>query len=99
VSTVHRTRETLDGFREFKLRRSGARRLLAVLILVLDVGGGAPSRGIIARMRAIIDRWKDDHRFLSGTDDDPMAAMHAPSDVVVIGRCDSTGRSATGTSM
>jgi hypothetical protein len=55
VTTVHRTKETLDGFREFKLSRSGARPLLAALILVLDVDGGAPSRDTIARMKAIIE--------------------------------------------
>jgi hypothetical protein len=83
VTTVHRTKDTLAGFREFKLSRSGARPLLAALILVLDAGGGAPSRDTIARMKAIIDRWKVDHRFLTGTDDYPMAAMHATRDVAV----------------
>jgi hypothetical protein len=83
VTTVHRTKETLAVFREFKLSRSGARPLLAALILVLDVDGGAPSRDTIARMKAIIERWKKDHRFLTGTDDYPMAAMHATRDVSV----------------
>jgi hypothetical protein len=83
VTTVHRTKETLDGFREFKLGRSGAGPLLAALILVLDAAGGLPSRDTIARMKAIIDRWKKDHRFLTGTDDYPMAAMHATRHVSI----------------
>jgi hypothetical protein len=83
VPTVHRTKETLAAFKEFKLQRGGARPLLAALILVLDAGGGTPSREKIARLKAIIDRWKKDHRFLTGVDDYPMAAMHATRDVAV----------------
>jgi Protein of unknown function (DUF4003) len=37
----------------------------------------------VARLKAIIDRWKDDHRFLTGVDDYPMAAMHATREVSV----------------
>ncbi len=83
ATTVHRTKETLAAFKEFKLQRSGARPLLAALILVLDANGGAPSREKIARLKAIMDRWKKDHRFLTGVDDYPMAAMHATRDVSV----------------
>ena len=83
VTTVHRTKETLAGFKEFKLSRSGARPLLAALILVLDAEGGTPSRDTIARLKSIIDRWNEDHWFLTGVDDYPMAAMHATRDVSV----------------
>jgi len=83
VTTVHRTKETLAAFKEFKLTRSGAHPLLAALILVLDTGGGTPSRDTIARMKAIIDRWDEDHWFLTGVDDYPMAAMHATRDVSI----------------
>jgi hypothetical protein len=83
VITVHRTKETLAAFKEFKLTRSGAHPLLAALVLVLDAGGGAPSRDTIARMKAIIDRWDEDHWFLTGVDDYPMAAMHATRDVSI----------------
>ena len=38
---------------------------------------------MLLRMKAIIDRWEEDHRFLTGTDDYPMAAMHATRDVGV----------------
>ncbi len=83
VATVRRTKETLTVFKEFKLHRGGAQPLLAALLLVLDAGGGIPSRETIARLKAIIDRWKEDHRFLTGIDDYPMAAMHATRDVSV----------------
>jgi hypothetical protein len=83
VATVRRTKETLTVFKEFKLRRGGAQPLLAALLLVLDAGGDMPSRATIARLKAIIDRWEEDHRFLTGIDDYPMAAMHATRDVSV----------------
>ena len=83
VAVVHRTKETLAVFKEFKLRRSEFHAHLAALILVLDARGGTPSRGTIARMKAIIDRWEEDHWFLTGVDDYPMAAMHATRDVSV----------------
>lgn len=83
VATVRRTKETLAAFKEFKLRRGGAQPLLAALLLVLDAGGGVPSREKIARLKAIIDRWEEDHRFLTGVDDYPMAAMHATRDVSI----------------
>jgi hypothetical protein len=83
VTTVQRTRETLDAFKAFKLSRNGARPLLAALILVLDADDSVPSRDTIARLKAIIDRWDEDHWFLTGVDDYPMAAMHATRDVSV----------------
>jgi hypothetical protein len=83
VTVVHRTKETLAAFKEFKLRRSEFHAHLAALILVLDADGGTPSRDAIARMKKIIDRWEEDHWFLTGVDDYPMAAMHATRDVSV----------------
>ena len=83
VATVRRTKETLSVFKEFKLHRGGAQPLLAALLLVLDAGGDMASRETIARLKAIIDRWEEDHRFLTGIDDYPMAAMHATRDVSV----------------
>ncbi len=83
VTIVHHTKETLAGFKEFKLRRSEVQAHLAALILVLDAEGGTSARGTIARMKAIIDRWEEDHWFLTGVDDYPMAAMHATRDVSV----------------
>ena len=77
AATVRRTKETLSAFKEFKLARSGANPLLAALILVLDADGRTPSGDTVARLKAIIDRWEEDHWFLTGVDDYPMAAMHA----------------------
>jgi hypothetical protein len=82
VTTVHRIKETLGSFKEFKLTRSGVQPLLAALILVLDAGG-MPSQKNIVRMKAILDRWEEDHWFLTGVDDYPMAAIHATRDVSV----------------
>jgi len=55
ATTVHRIKETLGAFKEFKLTRSGLQPLLAALILVLDAGGGIPATDTIARMKAIIE--------------------------------------------
>jgi hypothetical protein len=83
VPIVHRTKETLAAFKEIKLTKSGVHPLLAALILVLDADGGTPSRETIARLQAIIDRWNEDHWFLTGVDDYPMAAMHATRDLSI----------------
>lgn len=76
VSTVRRVKETLEAFKKHKLRKGGAHPLLAALLLVLDAGGSVRFDKI-ARMKEIVDRWAEDHRFLTGVDDYPMAAMHA----------------------
>ena len=80
---VRNTKQTLARFKEAKLTKSGARPLLSALILVLDADGGVPRRETIARLKAIIDRWNEDHWFLTGVDDYPMAAMHATRDLSV----------------
>jgi hypothetical protein len=83
VATVHRVKETRGLFKEFKLSRSGAHPVLAALILVLDADGDAPSRDTVGRVKEILDRWNEDHWFLTGVDDYPMAAMHATRDVSI----------------
>jgi len=77
VSTVHRVKETLDAFKLHKLKKGGTHPLLAALLLVLDTGGGSVRFDKIVRMKEIVDRWAVDHRFLTGVDDYPMAAIHA----------------------
>jgi hypothetical protein len=77
VAIIHRVKETLAAFKEHGLRKGGAHPLLAALLLVLEAKGGTVARGKIAALKAIIDRWDKDHRFLTGVDDYPMAAMHA----------------------
>ncbi len=81
VATVRRTKETLAVFKEFKLRRGGAQPLLAALLLVLDAGG-MPSRETIARLKAIIHPWDEDHCFLTVVDDSPQEATHATRVIV-----------------
>lgn len=83
VMTVRRTKETLALFKQHKLRKGGVQPLLAALLLVMDAGGAMPSPETVARLKAIIDRWNEDHRFLTGVDDYPMAAMHATREVSV----------------
>jgi hypothetical protein len=82
VATVHRTKDTLAVFKRHKLKKSGAHPLLAALLLVLDADG-VPADSTVARMKRILDRWNEDHFFLTGMDDYPMAAMHATRDISV----------------
>jgi hypothetical protein len=83
-STVARsTKETLALFKQHKLNRGTMQATLAALLLVLDAGGSCPRPETVARLRAILERWKQDHRWLTGNDDYPMAAMHATRDVSV----------------
>lgn len=77
VVTVRRTRETLSLFKQAKLQKGGTSPYLAALLLVLESNGAAPSPRTVERMKAVLERWKDDHWWLTGPDDYPMAAMHA----------------------
>jgi len=83
VRIVHRVKETLDLFKRHRLKKGGLHPVLAALLLVLDADGETPSEATVARMRAILDRWNQDHFFLTGVDDYPMAAMHATRDLSV----------------
>jgi hypothetical protein len=83
AATVQEVKRTLAHFKEHKLRKGGAHPILAALLLVLDAGGGPVQRWKIARMKSIVDRWDQDHSFLTGVDDYPMAAVHAVRDVSV----------------
>ncbi len=77
AKTVQRVKETLEAFKLHKLKKGGTHPLLAALLLVMDAGGGSVRFDRIERMKLILDRWAVDHRFLTGVDDYPMAAMHA----------------------
>lgn len=75
---VHdRVMHTRELFRERRLPRGGIKEVLAALLLVMQNDGRMVSRGTVNRLGAILDRWKKDHWFLTGTDDYPMAALHA----------------------
>jgi len=82
VVTVRRIKETLALFKQHKLKKSGAHPVLAALLLVLDADD-VPEGSTVARMKAIIDRWDEDHFFLTGVDDYSMAAMHATGNLSV----------------
>jgi hypothetical protein len=64
-------------FRNRKYRRGGVSELLAALLLVLQNDGKLPRAITVDRVGTIMKRWKEDHRFLTGIDDYPMAALHA----------------------
>lgn len=83
VPIVHRVKETLALFKRHRLKRGGTPPVLAALLLVLDNGGEIPSEMTVARMKSILDRWNQDHFFLTGIDDYPMAAMHATRELSV----------------
>ncbi|MGD8438907.1 MAG: DUF4003 family protein [Holophagae bacterium] len=83
VPIVHRVKETLALFKRHRLKKGGTPPVLAALLLVLDNGGEVPSETTVARMKSILDRWNQDHFFLTGIDDYPMAAMHATRDLSV----------------
>jgi hypothetical protein len=77
VAVIPRIRETLEALKSHGLRKGGTHPFLAALLLVLDADGGSVRWDKIKLMKRIVDRWADDHRFLTGVDDYPMAAMHA----------------------
>jgi len=69
--------EVQREFRARKFRRGGVSEVLAALLLVLQSGGNPPKPIAVDRLGAILARWKQDHPFLTGHDDYPMAALHA----------------------
>lgn len=87
-AVVHGVAEIQKGFRARKYSRGGHSEVLAALILVLMAEGKPVAEPVIDRVGAILKRWKQDHPFITGYDDYPMAALHAAKDVPVeqIGR-------------
>lgn len=69
---VERTRAAMKA-----RRLGGARATISAFLLVLAAEGRTPDEAMFDRMRAIFDGWKADHRWLTGADDVPMAALHA----------------------
>ncbi len=65
------------GFRARKIPRGGLFEVVSALVLVLHAGDDAVPEAVLDRMKAIYDRWNKDHPFLTGADDQPMAALHA----------------------
>jgi len=64
-------------FRQEKLRRGGIFEVLAALLLALQAGEREVDIWTVRRMKEILERWKKDHKLLTGSDDYPMAALHA----------------------
>jgi len=78
VRQIHRGIETVrEEFRRRKMRRGGTHEVLAALLLVLKGKGRAVPASRIDRLQQILADWKRDHRWLTGSDDYPMAALHA----------------------
>ena len=81
-SRVHqRVEDVRAAFRRRKMRRGGLSEILAALILVLKAEGRPVADGTVDRLQSILAAWKKDHRWLTGSDDYPMAALHATRDV------------------
>lgn len=74
---------TVKAMRERRLRRSGLHATLAACLLVLHHDGRAVPGPTIDRMQEVLGRWKQDHPWITGTDDYPMAALHATRDIGV----------------
>ena len=74
---VNTLKETLDLFKANGLGRSGNSPFIAAFLLVLSSEGEVPPPGTVQRMARLMELWKKDHRWLTGSDDLPMAALHA----------------------
>jgi hypothetical protein len=80
VTTVEETRDLLSRFKSHGLSRGGAHAFLAAFLLVLVNDGQPVADQRLQRMAELIALWKEDHRWLTGQDDYPMAALHAARD-------------------
>ncbi len=67
--------QTRREMKHHKLR--GGRAAIAAFLLVISAGGRPADAATLDRMRAILEAWKEDHPWLTGNDDVPMAALHA----------------------
>ena len=85
---IERMEEVRAEFRSRRLRRGGTYEVLAALLLVLNARGARVAPHLVQRTGDILKRWEKDHRFLTGADDYPMAALHATGDLAIeqIGR-------------
>jgi hypothetical protein len=81
AKSVHaEVKRTRTAFRKHRLPRSGIPATMASLILVLEEEGRSVRVETLARMERIYRSWKADHRWITGADDLPMAALHAVRD-------------------
>lgn len=75
--THDQVQDLLSRFRAAKLRPGSIQAVLSAFLIVLHHGDAPVPDEVLTRMAAILRRWKADHPFLTGTDDYPMAALHA----------------------
>lgn len=71
--------EIREGFRERKLSRSGSAETLAAVLLAIHSEGDIVAPETLDVMAELLASWKQQHRWLTGRDDYPMAAYHAIS--------------------
>jgi len=78
---VHaRVLRTRKAMRSYKLPRNSMATTFAALLLVLQADGGAVPAETLRRMERIYRAWREDHFWLTGSDDLPAAAVHAARD-------------------
>lgn len=70
-------REAREEMRRRRVPRGSTAEVMAAFLLAVDASGTRVSPEILDRFERIYRGWKDDHRFLTGADDYPMAALHA----------------------
>lgn len=80
TSLVEAVRETNAALKERKLRKSSTQGWLGALLLTLQSDGRPARPALLERFGEILAEWKADHRWLTGDDDYPMAAVHAAQD-------------------
>ncbi|MCP3981137.1 MAG: DUF4003 family protein [bacterium] len=78
---VHaRVTKTREALRRYKLPRNRTHAMFAALLLTLQDDAAATTAPTFRRMEEIYERWRRDHRWLTGADDLPAAAIHAVRD-------------------
>jgi hypothetical protein len=80
ATVVEGVRQTNEALKSRRLRKQGAHGWLGALLLTLQSEGRCAPPHRLDRFDEIYRTWKSDHRWLTGADDYPMAAVHAAHD-------------------
>ena len=64
-------------FRTQRMAHGGSSEVLAAFLLALRAAPNEVLESSVERTADIFHRWKDDHPFITGTEDYPLAALHA----------------------
>jgi Protein of unknown function (DUF4003) len=84
IGRVHsRVLTTRKALQRLRVPRGAVRQMFAALLLVLHYEQGPVPPQTLRRVADILKRWKQDHRWLTGADDLPAAALHAMGDEAV----------------